>query len=214
MDPIFNRDFPTWRGIAYIIFYLWILGLNVHIFENFSISHRNILDFNEHHYETSTGIFKITGFLSTVFAGMFTLYALTIADIVTLGALPPRYLALIVWGFFIAFVFNPFPIFYYKSRIWTIKILLRIIVSPLVGAPFVIVWATDQLLSLITPFEDLAYTICYYTSLDFTDKEVLHNTCRQPARVVVFAYATIIFIYRMLQCMKQGYDKRKYWKEL
>jgi len=31
-DPIFNRDFPTWRGIALFIIYIWILGLNVYGF--------------------------------------------------------------------------------------------------------------------------------------------------------------------------------------
>lgn len=213
-DPIFNRDFPTWRGIAYIILYLWVIGLNVFCFEYFKISHRIILDFNEHHYETSTGIFKIAGFLSTVFAAVFTIYALNIADIVILGNFPSRYLALIVWGFFLLFVFNPLPISYFRSRVYILKLLLRIIVSPFVGVPFVIAWGTDQLLSLITPFEDLAYTICYYFSLDFTDLEVKNNNCRQPAKVVVFVYATIIFMYRILQCIRQGYDKKKYWKEL
>ena len=31
-DPIFNRDFPTWRGIAFFIFYIWILGFNTYQF--------------------------------------------------------------------------------------------------------------------------------------------------------------------------------------
>lgn len=31
-DPTFNRDFPTWRGIAFFIFYIWILGFDVYNF--------------------------------------------------------------------------------------------------------------------------------------------------------------------------------------
>ena len=31
-DPVFNRDFPTWRGIAFFIFYIWILGFNTYMF--------------------------------------------------------------------------------------------------------------------------------------------------------------------------------------
>ena len=31
-DPIFSRDFPTWRGIAYFIFYMWIISLNTYLF--------------------------------------------------------------------------------------------------------------------------------------------------------------------------------------
>lgn len=32
-DPIFNRDFPTWRGIALIIFYIWTQGANLYVYE-------------------------------------------------------------------------------------------------------------------------------------------------------------------------------------
>lgn len=28
----FSRDFPTWRGMAIWIFYLWMLGLDVYIY--------------------------------------------------------------------------------------------------------------------------------------------------------------------------------------
>jgi len=31
-NPIFNRDFPTWRGIAFVIFYIWVIGINVFCF--------------------------------------------------------------------------------------------------------------------------------------------------------------------------------------
>ena len=31
-SPAFNRDFPTWRGIAFFIFYIWILGFDTYQF--------------------------------------------------------------------------------------------------------------------------------------------------------------------------------------
>lgn len=31
-DYVFNRDFPTWRGIAFFIIYTWILGFNTYGF--------------------------------------------------------------------------------------------------------------------------------------------------------------------------------------
>jgi hypothetical protein len=39
-DSRFTRDFPTWRGIAIWIFYLWMLGFDVYIFEKFEIRYK------------------------------------------------------------------------------------------------------------------------------------------------------------------------------
>lgn len=59
----------------------------------------------------------------------------------------------------------------------------------------------------------MAYTICYYTSLDFSDATVANNNCRNPAKIAVFAFAVTIFSYRIFQCIRQGYDKKKYFFE-
>jgi hypothetical protein len=31
-NSIFARDFPTWRGIAIFILYVWVLGFNLYCF--------------------------------------------------------------------------------------------------------------------------------------------------------------------------------------
>jgi hypothetical protein len=31
-DSRFSKDFPTWRGIAIFIWYVWILGLNIWLY--------------------------------------------------------------------------------------------------------------------------------------------------------------------------------------
>lgn len=150
-DPIFNRDFPTWRGIALIICYIWIVGINVACFEFFMISYRNVMDFNDNYYSTSTAVFKIAGFLSTLFAILFSLYALSLGDLIAVS-LPSQYLALVVWGMLIVFMFNPLPFLRFHARVYTVKLFLKIAISPFIGVPFVVAWATDQLVSLITPF--------------------------------------------------------------
>lgn len=178
------------------------------------ISHTIILDFNQHHYSTSTQIFKIAGSLSTLFAAAFTVYALNLAEVVNLGAFPPQYLVLIPWATFLLFMFNPFPIFYARTRIFILKLFLKIIISPILGVPFVVTWATDQLLSLLTPFQDMVYTICYYSAQDFSDVYAVQNNCKNPAKIAVFVYGIIIFSYRIFQCMRQGWDKKKYIWEI
>lgn len=53
VDTKFARDFPVWRGIAIFIFYVWILGFNVYMYEEYKITHRLIFNFNDHHYSTA-----------------------------------------------------------------------------------------------------------------------------------------------------------------
>ena len=111
-------------------------------------------------------------------------------------------------------MFNPFPIFYARTRIFIFKLFLKIIISPILGVPFVVTWATDQLLSLLTPFQDMVYTICYYSAQDFSDVYAVQDKCKNPAKIAVFVYGIIIFSYRIFQCMRQGWDKKKYIWEI
>jgi hypothetical protein len=79
----FARDFPTWRGVAIFILYIWILGFDVYMFEKYKISHRLIFQFNDHHYSTSSSIFKIAGFFTAIFMILFLIYLLFITNIVS-----------------------------------------------------------------------------------------------------------------------------------
>jgi EXS family len=69
---------------------------------------------------------------------------------------------------------------------------------------------TDQWLSLITPFRDLRYTICYYNELDFDLPKV--NSCKSNTSFEIVVSITIIGLsYRILQCMRLGYSQGKYF---
>jgi hypothetical protein len=52
-NSVFARDFPTWRGVAIYILYIWVLGFDLYCFETYKISHRLTFHFNDHHYSTS-----------------------------------------------------------------------------------------------------------------------------------------------------------------
>jgi len=68
---------------------------------------------------------------------------------------------------------------------------------------------TDQWLSLITPFRDLRYTVCYYNELDFAKPKV--NPCRNITYEIVVLITTIAISYRILQCIRLGYSQGKYF---
>ena len=69
---------------------------------------------------------------------------------------------------------------------------------------------TDQWLSLITPFRDLRYTICYFSELNFDLPKV--NSCKNNSSFEIVVMITAIAIsYRILQCIRLGYSQGKYF---
>lgn len=68
---------------------------------------------------------------------------------------------------------------------------------------------TDQLVSMVTPVKDFAYTICYYKDVDFSKTD---NPCKDSnIASVVLIVAVGALSFRMIQCMRQGYDKGEYF---
>jgi EXS family len=81
------------------------------------------------------------------------------------------------------------------------------------GVEFSIVWMTDQWISMATPLRDLAYTVCYYTRLDFKTPSV--NPCKNNATFEVVSLVVVIALsYRMLQCIRLGISQGNYFCSL
>lgn len=104
------------------------------------------------------------------------------------------------------YLFIPLPIFNYRGRLYMWKLFLRSLLSPIIGVDFTIIWMTDQWQSLTTPLRDLAYSICYYTRLDFDKPK--QNECKDASTFEVALLVIIIAVtYRILQCLRIGYDQ-------
>ena len=57
-------------------------------------------------------------------------------------------------------------------------------ISPFIGVTFPVIWLTDQLVSLVTPVKDFAYTICYYSELNLNGQvDPNDNPCSDATRV-------------------------------
>jgi hypothetical protein len=150
------------------------------MFEGYKITHRLIFKYNDHHYSTSVDIFKIAGIHTSIFLILFLLYILKLTKIAEFGHFEGEYLALIGWGIFIGSLLIPLPIFNHKGRIYGLKLLISSILAPIRGVYFPIIWFTDQVVSLVTPLKDFAYTVCYYRDIDFSSDE---NPCKDNSRV-------------------------------
>ena len=112
----------------------------------------------------------------------------------------------VAWLFTCTYFFIPIPFWNWRGRFYMLKLIGRSIIAPIAGVDFPITWLTDQVVSLVTCFKDLAYTICYYSSLDLTTiPTTSSNHCSAGANIsVVFLVGMIAFVWRMLQCIRQG----------
>ena len=205
-DSIFNSDFPVWRGITLFIIYIWMLGINFHEWGKYNISYRNILENHDTKYPKSSSFFKVAGLFSVILIIIFTLYALDLGDLIKL-AINPQYLPLFIWIPFILFLINPISIFYFKTRKYISKLLWQCLISWVIPITYPIVFATDQFVSLFVPLQNAAFTVCYYAHFkNFNNRETLQDSydCRSPARLAIFIFSIVIFVYRIMQCIKCG----------
>ena len=127
-----------------------------------------IFGFDDYHYSNSVTIFKVAGLHTSIYLILFSIYILNLTSVISLYGFDKVYLALISWLTFVAFFVFPFQMFDYKGRLYALKLFGRSLLSPFRGVTFPIAWMTDQFVSSIIPLKDLAYTICYYTKLDFS----------------------------------------------
>lgn len=205
----FSRDFPTWRGIAIWIFYVWMLGFDIYIFQRFKIKYRQIFNIKPNHYPEAVNIYRMAGFHSSMYVIVFLFYVLDIAGIYSIPGFSEEYYAAISWGLFIGFLLLPLPTYSHKGRYFVFSLMIDSALSPFRGVTFPVTWMTDQAVSMAVPLKDLEYTICYYTQLDYTSD---YNVCQDSNRIsTVLIVAVSVCSIRIIQCIRQGYDKGEYF---
>lgn len=118
---------------------------------------------------------------------------------------------LLLYILIFAFMFNPTKTLRHEARFWTLRVLGRIMCSPLFYVTFADFWLADQLNSLHTVFLDLHYFICYYTNKSFNwstvaDDAELCVTQRSFIRPLV---AFLPAWFRFAQCLRRYKDMKE-----
>ncbi|KRX05664.1 hypothetical protein PPERSA_09804 [Pseudocohnilembus persalinus] len=75
---------------------------------------------------------------------------------------------------------------------------------------FRISWLTDQLTSLVGPFKDFEYTMCYYIYDVQKHNNIVSYTCPHGERPTAFILSIVPLFLRAAQCLKQAYDDGYY----
>ncbi|KAL4482505.1 hypothetical protein ABPG72_001481 [Tetrahymena utriculariae] len=214
--------FPLFRGNGLFITNIWLIAWNVHGWQNNHINYKLIFKLN-HHFSQMYQILKRASFFTFFYfvcfvwflflntphqdtsgsGGSVDLYVLI--DWIDMELLP-------LFGWFMLFGYYFFPFFNVsffnpQGRLYFFRLLGDCLKSPFVKMEFRISWMTDMLVSMAGPLKDFGITICFYLS----KFHIISDQCSNSS-VMPFLLNIIPTLYRMFQCIRQGYDNKKFWR--
>ncbi|XP_063747231.1 xenotropic and polytropic retrovirus receptor 1a isoform X2 [Eleginops maclovinus] len=146
-----------YRGGFLLIQFLFLLGINTYGWRQAGVNHVLIFEINPRNNLSHQHLFEIAGFLGVLWC--LSILSCLYSDYTYL---PMQINPLILYGFMLLFLLNPFKTGYYKSRFWLLKLLFRVFTAPFHRVEFADFWLADQLNSLVFVLMDLEYLICYY----------------------------------------------------
>uniref|UniRef100_A0AAY4E6V7 Xenotropic and polytropic retrovirus receptor 1 n=1 Tax=Denticeps clupeoides TaxID=299321 RepID=A0AAY4E6V7_9TELE len=148
----------VYRGGFLLIQFLFLLGINTYGWRQAGVNHVLIFELNPRNNLSHQHLFEIAGFLGvlwciSILSCLYSEYT----------QLPMQANPLILYGFMVLFLVNPFKTAYYKSRFWLLKLLFRVFTAPFHRVEFADFWLADQLNSLVLVLMDLEYMVCFYS---------------------------------------------------
>ncbi|KAK2898345.1 hypothetical protein Q8A67_009763 [Cirrhinus molitorella] len=205
-----------YRGGFLLVQFLFLLGINTYGWRQAGVNHVLIFELNPRNNLSHQHLFEIAGFLGVLWC--LSILSCLFADYTWL---PMQANPLILYGFMVLFLINPFKTAYYKSRFWLIKLLFRVFTAPFHRVEFADFWLADQLNSLVIVLSDLEYLVCYYSmELQWGDRSGLLPSTYGDERCNSYSYGVRAIIHclpawlRFVQCLRRYRDTRRAFPHL
>uniref|UniRef100_A0A8C1V287 Xenotropic and polytropic retrovirus receptor 1a n=1 Tax=Cyprinus carpio TaxID=7962 RepID=A0A8C1V287_CYPCA len=198
-----------YRGGFLLIQFLFLLGINTYGWRQAGVNHVLIFELNPRNNLSHQHLFEIAGFLGVLWC--LSILSCLFADYTWL---PMQANPLILYGFMMLFLINPFKTAYYKSRFWLIKLLFRVFTTPFHRVEFADFWLADQLNSLVIVLSDLEYLVCYYSmELQWGDRSgsVECNSYSYGVRAIIHCLPAWL---RFVQCLRRYRDTKRAFPHL
>ena len=209
-DAKFKTIFPMFRGYLIMVSYYWFLGLNVYVWNTYHINYKLAFNFDRH-YSPVVSIFKRAAFFTMIVAMMLLCYMIERTQIPILydlvSFIPLEFTPLISYIIVFIYLFSPFyGTFNYLGRIYLGKLFIETMASITTTSDLRHTWLGDQMTSLVGPFRDIEYTVCYYVHYNntFDEKKRLCSS-RRPIVILIGLYPYFI---RFLQVIKTMWEKK------
>ena len=147
--------YSAFRPTLLLILFMFFYGFNSRAWVRYGVNHVLIFEFDPRNRMSVSQVFEVAslGLFIWSAAGLLYLFSplLGIHQFVAPGLL------LLV---FIALFFLPFPLFFYRSRLWLMRKLLRVFLAPFFKVEFSDFWLGDQLNSLVVVLLDFEFYLC------------------------------------------------------
>ncbi|KAM6962849.1 xenotropic and polytropic retrovirus receptor 1a [Aplochiton taeniatus] len=205
-----------YRGGFLLIEFLFLLGINTYGWRQAGVNHVLIFELNPRNNLSHQHLFEIAGFLGvlwcvSILSCLFWEYTL----------LPMQINPLVLYGFMILFLINPFKTGYYKSRFWLLKLLFRVCTAPFHRVEFADFWLADQLNSLVIVLMDLEYLVCFYIfELQWSERKGLLPLFNGNYMCHSYSYGVRAIIqclpawFRFVQCLRRYRDTKRAFPHL
>lgn len=169
-----KNQFRLWKGNGFIILYIWVFGASFYIFERKRINYNLIFGYKSKTQKSAARLGFAT-FVTLVWCSFFVFYVMDLIGIYEVADVsnPPVpitiFFPVIIYGIFILSILYQF----YKTQRGILFILftvLKILLTPfgLFKISFSVIWATEQITSMVQIIFDVSYSVCYYS-------RTLHN---------------------------------------
>uniref|UniRef100_A0A4W3GEL3 Xenotropic and polytropic retrovirus receptor 1 homolog n=1 Tax=Callorhinchus milii TaxID=7868 RepID=A0A4W3GEL3_CALMI len=197
-----------YRGGFIIIEFIFLLGINIYGWRKAGVNHTLIFELDPRNNLSHQQLFELAGLLGILWC-LSLLACLFHSSIHT----PMQVNPLVLYGFMLLLLINPTKTFYYKSRVWLLKLLFRICTAPFHKVGFADFWLADQLNSLGPIFLDLWSIICFYTyDVNWESEQGLLNPPADALMRNSYASGVTCFIQcippwiRFAQCLRRYRD--------
>ncbi|KAJ8379782.1 hypothetical protein SKAU_G00005600 [Synaphobranchus kaupii] len=160
-----------YRGGFLLIQFLFLLGVNMHIWKRTGINYILIFELDPGEHLSTHHLFEVAGCLALCWGVSFLacLHA-------PLPPVPLQLQPLVFYALLILMLLNPTPTFYSPARRWLLTLLCRLLSTPFRPVTFVDYWSADQLNSLTPLLLDLWGLLYFYTyEVDWGDPSTLNS---------------------------------------
>ncbi|XP_056395429.1 xenotropic and polytropic retrovirus receptor 1 homolog isoform X3 [Hyla sarda] len=199
-----------YRGGFLIVEFFLFWGINYYGWRKAGVNHILIFELDPRDHLSYLQLFEIAGFLGVTWcvSVLSCLYS-------QLFPIPLQVNPLAFYSFLLLLLLNPTKTFYYKSRMWLLKLMYKVATAPLHRVGFADFWLADQLNSLTPVFVDFWSLCCFYIfDMNWRNPYVMNLhpkglQCANNSPGVRRFIQCIPTWIRFAQCLRRYWDSNK-----
>lgn len=207
-----NSALHLYRSSLLIILEIIFVGLNTYVWSHFGVNHILIFEIDPRQHLTFEKLLELGCFLLVVWLLSFLGFL-----VASFYEVHPFAQPLSLTIFLLLLLFNPLKVFYFRSRRWLLKNVLRVCLAPFYPVNFTDFWLGDQFTSLETIFSDISFVFCFYiygtdwNSVRLDEQPICSGWSQYPLQTVLTILPSW---FRLAQCLRRFRDTRSKFPHL